>query len=308
MVGVSFNYPYVLFLLFLIPVFIIIYFLSILYNKKRAILFSNFEALSRISDVEIFSKGISTFYINLAVVLLLVFAAAGTVISFEAKSSVSSYVIMIDNSVSMKTADVGDTRMETAKRIAENFIDSSPVGTEFAVLQFSGEINVLQRLDSSKLKTRLAVSSANLGEIQGTNLYSAIITADGLLGNRKQKSVLILSDGQFNLGDNDKAEEYIVKNNIIVNAVLVGTEEGGETELGSVSRVDESVLKKLAFDTEGTLFRTDSSGKLDMNMEKILTLAQKTVYLDLSIYFLVVSLALILINWILYNFRFKSIP
>jgi len=308
MVGISFNYPYVLFLLFLIPVFIIIYFLSILYNKKRAILFSNFEALSRISDVEIFSKGISTFYINLAVVLLLVFAAAGTVISFEAKSSVSSYVIMIDNSVSMKTADVGDTRMETAKRIAENFIDSSPVGTEFAVLQFSGEINVLQRLDSSKLKTRLAVSSANLGEIQGTNLYSAIITADGLLGNRKQKSVLILSDGQFNLGDNDKAEEYIVKNNIIVNAVLVGTEEGGETELGSVSRVDESVLKKLAFDTEGTLFRTDSSGKLDMNMEKILTLAQKTVYLDLSIYFLVVSLALILINWILYNFRFKSIP
>lgn len=308
MVGISFTYPYFLLLLFLVPLFILIYFSSIFYNKKKAILFSNFEALERISDVEIFSKGISTLYINLAVVIFLAFAIAGTSISFDATSSVSSYVIMIDNSVSMKTLDVGDTRLEIAKSLAREFVDTLPVGTEIGILQFSGDVNTIQRLDTSKIKTKLAIDSVDFGEMQGTNLYSAIITADGILGSRKSKSLLIIGDGQFNLGDNAKAEEYIVKNGILVNAILVGTEEGGVTELGAISSADDSFFKILTFDTEGTLFRTNSKGELDKDLESIMTNKMKTVYMDLSLYLLGISLALILMNWILYNFRFRAIP
>ena len=52
--GLAFVYPGFLFLLLLIPLFIGIYFLSFYYNKKKALVFPNFEAVERVFGVEIF--------------------------------------------------------------------------------------------------------------------------------------------------------------------------------------------------------------------------------------------------------------
>ena len=56
MVSFLFLYPKFLFLLLIVPLFVVIYFFGILYNKKRAIVFANFQAMERIYDIEIFSK------------------------------------------------------------------------------------------------------------------------------------------------------------------------------------------------------------------------------------------------------------
>ena len=45
--GLSFLYPKFLALLLLVPFFVFVYFFSIVYNKKKASVFANFEALER---------------------------------------------------------------------------------------------------------------------------------------------------------------------------------------------------------------------------------------------------------------------
>ena len=57
-----FLYPKFLMLLLLVPFFIFVYFFSIAYNKKKAVLFANFEAMERFYDVEFFSKNFLALY------------------------------------------------------------------------------------------------------------------------------------------------------------------------------------------------------------------------------------------------------
>lgn len=306
--NISFQYPYFLFLLFLVPLFIIIYFLSMLYNRKKSIVFSNFKALERISNVEIFSKGFSILYINLAILILLVFAMSGANISFSAETSSFSYVIVIDNSQSMNTADIFPSRLDAAKDLSKDFVNTLPIGVKVGVIQFSGDAIVIQKLDNNKLKTRLALESVESGDNPGTNVHAAIISADKLLENEKMKSVILISDGQFNSYSSEQVSDYAVKNNIIINSIMVGTEAGGETEFNTTSTASEYDLKALALITEGVFFKVSDAGSLDKPLSVLLNNTVREVSLDISVYSLFAALVLFLLHWILYNFRFRTIP
>lgn len=306
--NISFQYPYFLFLMFLVPLFIILYFLSMLYNLKKAIVFSNFKALERISNVELFSKGFSILYINLAILILLVLAMAGANISFSAETSSFSYVIVIDNSQSMNTIDISPSRLDAARDIAKDFINSLPIGVKIGVIQFSGDASIIQKLDNNKIKTRLALDSVESGDNPGTNVYAAIISADKLLENEKMKSIILISDGRFSSYNSEQVSDYAIKNNIIINSIMVGTEAGGETEFNTTSTASESDLKALALITEGVFFKTSETGSLDKSFSVLSNTTVREVSLDVSVYLLLISLVLFLISWILYNFRFRAIP
>jgi hypothetical protein len=307
MVGVSFDYPYLLFLLFLIPVYIFIYFVSMIYNRKKAILFSNFEALERISDVEIFSKGLINLYLGIVVLILMVFASAGTYVNFNAESSKFAYVIVIDNSASMKTSDLGESRLEAAKGIAKDFVNGLQIGSEVGVIEFSGETNILQKLDTSKLKTSIAIDSVDYGDVSGTNLYDAVIGADRLMETRNAKSILLISDGQFNLGNIDQISSYILRNNIIVNSILTGTDSGGVSEFNTTSTADASVMQQLSFESEGKILKFQGDG-LDGSLSSLSSSITREVSINITTYLMVLVIILLLISWILYNFRFRAIP
>ncbi len=149
--GISFLYPRFLLLLLLVPFFIFVYFFSLMYNKKKAVLFANFEAMERFYDIEFFSKNFLALYANLLILVLLIFALSGTAISFDTDTSAFSYVIAIDTSSSMSTVDVLPNRLEAAKNEARDFIDLLPIGVEVGIIGFSGDATVLQTLDSSKV-------------------------------------------------------------------------------------------------------------------------------------------------------------
>ena len=73
-----FLYPRFLLLLVLVPFFVFIYFFSLVYNKKKAVLFGNFAAMERFFDIEFFSKNFMALYFNVGVLILLILALAGT--------------------------------------------------------------------------------------------------------------------------------------------------------------------------------------------------------------------------------------
>jgi len=303
-----FLYPKFLGLLLLVPFFVFVYLFGILYSKKKSMLFANFSAMERFHGVEFFSKNFVALYLNLIVLVLLIFSLAGTTVNFNVDTSAFSYVIAIDVSSSMSSNDVFPNRLDAAVSEAKNFIDLLPVGVEVGIISFSGDATVLQTLDTSKLKLRAALDSIDYGDIQGTNIYNALITANKLFELRQMKSVVLISDGQLNVGDAPQIINYINRNNLIVNTIAIGTEEGGLTELNTISKVDEDFLKSLAFNSNGQFFRARDIGDLGDTFSTLIRETNRQVSIDISFYLLLAAIALFAILWVLYNLRFKIVP
>jgi len=304
----TFLYPKFLSLLLLVPFFVFVYFFSIVYNKKKAVLFANFEAMERFYDIEFFSKNFMALYINLLLLALLIFSLAGTAISFNADTSEFSYVIAIDTSSSMGTSDVAPSRLVVAKEEAKKFVDSLPIGVEVGIIGFSGDAEIMQVLDSSKIKANMALDEIDFGAIYGTNIYNSLIAANKMFGLRQRKSIVLMSDGQINVGDAPQIIKYINRNNLIVNTIAVGTEEGGLTEFDTISKVDTDFLKSLAFNSGGEFFRVEDSAELEASFNRLIVDTNKEITIDLTFYLLLIAIVIFTILWILYNLRLKVVP
>lgn len=304
----TFLYPKFLTLLLLVPFFVFIYFFSIIYNKKKAVLFANFEAMERFYDIEFFSKNFLALYVNLLVLTLLVLGLAGTAISFDADTSEFSYVIAIDTSSSMGASDVAPSRLAVAVDEAKKFVDLLPIGVEIGVIGFSGDASVLQSLDSSKMKAKMALDEIDFGVIQGTNIYNALIASNKIFGVRQRKSVVLISDGQLNVGDAPQIIRYVNRNNLIVNTIAIGTEEGGLTEFDTISKVDEDFLKSLAFNSGGEFFRVEDIETMGSSLESLISETKKEITIDLTFYLLLAAVFIFTILWVLYNLRLKVVP
>jgi len=303
-----FLYPRFLLLLLLFPFFVFVYFFSLIYNKKKAMVFGNFAAMERFYDIEFFSKNFLALYINLIILVLLVFSLAGTSVSFEADSSSFSFVVAVDTSESMSATDVAPNRLDAAVSEARNFVDLLPIGVKVGVIGFSGDALVYQELDSSKLKAKMAISELVFGEVQGTNVYNAIVSANVLFGDEQMKSIVLISDGQLNVGDAPKIIRYMNRNNLMVNVIAVGTEEGGVTSFDTVSKADEEFLKSLAFNSGGQFFRVDDVNEMAASFGVLVDETFKEVTIDLTFYSLLIAIVLFSILWVLHNLRFKTVP
>jgi Ca-activated chloride channel homolog len=308
MVSVAFLYPKFLLLLLLVPFFIFIYFFSLVYTRKKAMVFANFEAMQRFYDMEFFSRNFLALYSHLIIIVLMVFAVAGTSVAFDAETSTFSYALAIDNSGSMKTADVLPTRLDAAKTSAKKFTDWLPVGVEIGVMSFAGDAEILQGLDSSKIRARMAIDRIEFGDVHGTNIYNAVISANSLFGDRRMKSLIILSDGQLNIGDAPQIIKYANRNNLVINTIAMGTEEGGVTDLNTISKVDIDFLKSLAFNTNGKFFQAQDLNQLDESFVTLVREVNRDVSIDLTFYLMFGALGLFTINWIFRNLRFRIVP
>lgn len=304
----SFLYPRFLLLLLLIPFFLFVYFFSLVYNKKKALLYANFEAMERFYDIEFFSKNFMALYLNIAILVLIVFSISGMAVSFEAPTSSFVHVIAIDSSGSMGADDVFPNRFGAAKIGAKEFVDLMPLGTRIGVISFSGDSKVLNLPDTNKFKVKAAIDEAYFGEVPGTNIYNALITANKLFKDDKLKSVVLISDGQSNVNDAPSIIEYIKENGLVVNTIAVGTTSGGRTDLDVISKLDEDFLKSLAFNSGGRYFLVTNKDAMKRSIEAIAGIKSRKVTIDLSFYFLLAALALFTISWILHNLRFKVVP
>jgi len=303
-----FLYPRFLLLLFLVPFFIIVYFFSIVYNKKKAMVFANFEAMERFYDMEFFSKNFMALYFNLAVLILLVFSLAGVSISFNADTSDFSYVIAIDTSGSMATADVLPNRLDAARESAKDLVNLLPIGVDIGVIGFAGDAVIFQDLDTSKIRVRMALDEVDYGSVQGTNIYNALIKTNSLFGVRNPKAVILISDGQLNIGDAPEILNYVKRNNLIVYTIAVGTQEGGVTGFNTISKVDEDFLKALALESGGEFFRATDSDSLETSFTSLIQEMNREVILDLTFYLMLIVVGLFSVLWVLYCLRFKVVP
>jgi Ca-activated chloride channel family protein len=208
----------------------------------------------------------------------------------------------------MATQDVLLNRLEAAKDQAMKFVDLLPVGVDIGVISFSGDAIVLLEPDNNKQKVKMAINSIEFGEVQGTNVYNALISANKILGLTRKKSVLIISDGQLNVADAPQIIKYIKRNNLIVNTVAIGTKEGGVSPFNTISKVDVDFLKALSYNSQGEFFSVEDGEELEESVKDLVNETYKRIEIDLTFYLLILAILIFTVLWVLYNLRLKVVP
>ncbi|MDD5192213.1 MAG: VWA domain-containing protein [Candidatus Nanoarchaeia archaeon] len=292
---ISFTHPLYLVFLFVIPILIFFHFYGLKNMKGKALKFANFEAIARVKGIDLYSKNILLLIFNILFVVLLVFSLAGLSLHKEVTTSSFSFVIAIDNSESMSALDLSPNRLAVAKETAKGFINNFPYQSSIGVISFSGNSKIEQPLTENKQEADLAIDNIEISEVKGTDIYEAISNSIEVLKNEKNKAIILLSDGQINVGSINEAIDYAKYTEVLVHTIGMGTVEGGEVSYG-LSKLDEDSLKSLAYNTGGKYFNAQNKQELEKSFNGIVVGTKRLAKIDLSFYLIIAVIILFIIK------------
>lgn len=295
----------------IVPVIMIIHFVSLRKIKRKAMLFANYEALERIFGKKILSKNYPLLILRVLTLIFLIFALTGTVIIYEGAGGMADYALAIDASASMLARDYIPNRVEAAKDAALKFVDTLPADTQVGVLSFAGASFVKQELTLDLDAVKAAVSGVEIELAGGTALGGAIVSSTNmLLASGKDKIIVLLTDGQNNVGIGvDEALEYSSGFGIVIHTIGIGTEEGGiVANTTIVTGLDNATLELIAEKTGGRFYLAKTEEELQRAYDDIAASTTRQLSLDLSSYLMLIAVALFLVELILVNSKYRTIP
>lgn len=275
--SIKFANPYFFLLLLLIPTMVAFYFFYL--NKKRTQLtFSGLENFKGIKPSFKQKYSFLPFLLKLIAFVLAIIALARPQSSMSGqniKTEGIDIMMALDISASMLAEDLKPNRIDAAKKVAEEFIDSRP-NDRIGLVVFSGESFTQCPLttDHAVLKNLFTgIESGMLAD--GTAIGEGLGTAVNRIRNSKAKSkvIILLTDGVNNVGSiaPETAGEIAKTFGIRVYTIGVGTRGMApypfKTPFGIQYQnievqIDEAILKQIASETDGKYFRATNSSKL----------------------------------------------
>jgi Ca-activated chloride channel family protein len=305
---IIFYKPQYLFLLFLIPLIVFLHINSLRTSKTRAIKFANFDAIARISGVEVFSKNLTILYLNILIIVLLVLSISGMNLTTEVNASKLSFVIAIDSSISMAAQDVLPTRFEAAKKAGIDFLQMVPQETRMGVVSFSSNSVIEQEVTSDKSLIKNAIGNIQLKSSGGTDAINALITSSNLLASEETRAIIFISDGGINTNSVQELVDYANNNRVSIYTLGVGTLAGGNDTNGGEYKLSEDTLKILAESTGGKYYNIANLDNFYSSLDNIIQTVRKKIVLDMSFYLLSLALLLIVITFYITNNRYRIFP
>lgn len=319
MVDITYTNPQYLWLLWSIPLLIIIHIFSLRHLKTRAWRFANFEAIQRITGQRYdlrnsrrLSKNLLILILKLVILLVLIMSATGLTIWYKGIASDSSFVLLIDASASMLADDYSPNRFVAAQAAAITFVNSIPGRAKIGVVSFSGTSKIESPLTEDKGEAIKAIENIRLRQSGGTDIADALITGANVLATESNStgSILLLSDGVDTGGTTiQEALEYVRKLHYTIDAIGMGTSEGGQfLRTQAISRLNNKTLVGLTQATEGSYYQATSEQELEQAYLQIAQVSSKTLSYDMQLTLLLLGLSLILLEWGLINTRYRTLP
>ncbi|WP_407523465.1 VWA domain-containing protein [Lacibacter sp. MH-610] len=274
---INFAYPWLLWLLLLLPLMIAWY---VLKQKKQ-------QSALKLSTLSIYKKQSTVkntfihlpFVIRLLTVTLLILAIARPQSKNDeerVEGEGIDIMLCMDVSGSMLAEDFTPNRMEAAKEVAVKFIEGRKTD-RIGLVIFSGESFTQCPLTTDHGVLISQVYGVRSGVLQdGTAIGSGLATGVERLKKSESKSkvVILLTDGENNGGliDPATAMEIAKTFNVKVYTIGVGTEGfatmpqqsagGGITRTQEKVNIDEKLLKEIARQTGGAYFRATDNESL----------------------------------------------
>jgi Ca-activated chloride channel family protein len=182
----------------------------------------------------------------------------------------ASVMLVTDVSRSMSATDVSPTRLEAARRAAQQFVKDVPRQLRVGLVAFSDGAQTLQTptTDRNAVQSGLELLQPLNGTATGAGLGAALEALDVRgkpAANRPPAAIVLLSDGAANDGDAQyevaaEARRLRVK----IFTVALGTPDGTIDQRGQTVRVppDPEALKRIASISGGDAFEASDSDEL----------------------------------------------
>lgn len=274
---IEFAYPWAFALFLLLP--LMIWWYMTRYRQQQAVvMISTVLPLKQISSWKnLFRHALLVFRL-LAISCLIVALARPQVRNDEELKTGEGIDIMLclDVSGSMRAQDLLPNRLEAAKQVAAEFVDTRPTD-RIGVVIFAGESFTLVPLTTDKSVLKSQLYNIELGVLEdGTAIGDGLGVSVARLKNSptKSKIIILLTDGKNEGGRISPlaGKDMATANNIRVYSVGVGTEgyapvPVAEGPTGTVIRqqkvnLDEGLLRQIAEETGGLYFRARDNESL----------------------------------------------
>ncbi|MBR9702507.1 VWA domain-containing protein [Candidatus Woesearchaeota archaeon] len=316
---ITFTEPYMLLLLFSLPMLVLTHFFWLRSTKRKAMKFANFRALKRITGKKLITKNYFLLFVRLVLLFCAILAAAGTTIWFEGDVNDNAFVLAIDTSASMRAVDIPPSRFEAAQEYAKLFVESVDSETSIGVLSFSGVTFIELVPTTDKDEVLSAIDDITVVEAGGTDIPGAIITSANLLvGNEKGKSIILITDGSntletFTSDSVQQGVKYALREHAIIYTIGIGSETAPIGYLPSYYNIssvyNEENLLAIANSTGGEYYHADDRESLLAAYDGIADQSHKAmIELPLAPGLMVLALILIFLDWGLISTRFRTIP
>jgi Ca-activated chloride channel family protein len=288
-------------------------------KRQRAMKFGNYKTLQKVAGKNFLKSSNIMLVTRMLALTALVIGISSPALEYEELSTGTDYMIAVDTSPNMLTADVEPTRLQAAKDTGAQFVQQLSNRTQVGVISFAGEVNDEKSLSSNKPATVAAIQDIEPGDTAGTALADAIYASSTkLIDSNESRTILVLSDGNNNVGGSlNESVDYANSHNIKINTIGVGERRNASDSSGYeiVNGVNASRADYPNMNTENLAYVANKTGgkfitvsNTDNLEEVFLEFEQNTVQEDISIYFIFAALILMLIEWVLGTTRFSILP
>ncbi len=236
---IHFEHPYLLYLLLLVPVFVIIYILVQRRQRKRLNAFADMRMFERLTPDISHSKSIFKYCLIMLALTFLILAIANPQVGskmVKGERSGADIAIALDISNSMLAEDIQPNRLERAKKSISNLL-SELNNDRIAIIIFAGKSYTQLPLtsDYGAAKLFLESISTDMIETQGTAIGDAIEKSMQTFGygdearpwqKNKSRTIIIISDGENHEDDAIAMAEKARREGIVVNTIGIGLPTG----------------------------------------------------------------------------------
>jgi Ca-activated chloride channel family protein len=285
----SFDRPFLLLTLLLVPVAAALYLLVRRRRHRYAVSFTNLEVLASVAPRPSRRSHLPT-ALGLGALAVLGIAVAGPNVTRMAPAEEATVILAVDTSRSMLSEDVRPTRLAAAKAAAQTFLERVPEPLRVGVVVFAGDVQVAAFPTTDHELVGDALRAVGHSDYPGTAIGDALARSVELARqafaeeeNREEAaaapraplpqdavSILFLSDGRQYLGLLQPEEGIALAREagIPVYTVALGTLDGGGSggmQTGGAfgfRAPDPETLRAIARATEGEFFEARSEEAL----------------------------------------------
>ena len=319
MVKLIFTSEYTNLLVLVYGLLVLLYFYSKKKKKDRAIRFGNFETLEKITEGSLIDAGRVLLIIHLLAITGLVVAISNPVLVEKVNTTKSDYVIALDSSASMFTEDINPSRFEAAKQISSDFVSEIGNKSSIGIVSYSGKAKKVTKGLVPAAKAPIFIKRVEMGGTAGTAIGDAIVSSVNLLMNSsKPRKIILITDGKNNAGVSlNESIDLAVRHNVSIYPVGIGKNsssngekyemvEGVNASRADFPNIDKGSLERIANLTKGeevfVANRTEMEKAFDMRKTE-------TEYrTDISQYFGIFGILMLLLEWILKTTSYSSLP
>lgn len=278
-----FAHPGFIYLLALVPIFVLFYWYLRQRGKKALKRFGDPELLNQLMPEVAPFKRHWKFYIQMFALTLLIFVLAGPQFGSklqQVKRKGVEVIIALDVSNSMMAQDIKPNRLERAKQAISKMVDRLH-NDRIGLILFAGDAYTQLPIttDYASAKMFLSTISTDIVPVQGTAIGKAIDLAVRSFGPESGagRAIIVITDGENHENDAIEAAKKAKEKGIIVHTIGMGLAKGAPIPIGNtntfrknsagevvISKLNEKMLDEISTAGGGRYFRANNT-KVGLN-------------------------------------------